>query len=597
MLVLNLTWELFAPRGAQYCSREVLKAFDTHLNKLGILVRIRSLMTEACDLSFVFHSLELYPEFVKHIYADPSQAPRLPNVIASLEDAALMLKHTCHDADEASSLLVAFKKEILTILEEEVIQPLCKDTDDDLRMHIHSSLIVQELEQSNPMRDGVQDLSRFFALPAIRFCGQNVSVKDRVVHYLNSTFYNQTTVALHNWMTYSEMRNLAREKFGLELTDGFLPGQTLQQGLDVLEVMRNIHIFTVRYHYNLNAQFFVEAETETRHLNSVTIQHIANSIRTHGLGMMNTTINFIYQFLVQKFMTFSQFLLDDNIKSRLIKDTRYFTKEKKALDNKYPYKRSEQFIKSIKRLGQHEGTDFLNQFRKLITEIGNALGYVRIIRSGALRYCSNATAFIPDLGKEPKFQEQATEAGMPSETVAAAKVLDDCVKLLQEQSAEGSDYFDVMVEAFSELSEKSNEHLQNFYVIVPPLMLRYVDHMLLERDRLGKKGKFGCFTDDGFAIGLAYILSVLKSNGNFDSLHWFDSLTDEFRDQERALANSLSAAGQGGQQEDQAQYALRLRKLRNRKAEFDLLYFAFNGARIFFRGKDGTVTVPSATGL
>ena len=26
----------------------------------------------------------------------------------------------------------------------------------------------------------------------------------------------------------------------------------------------------------------------------------------------------------------------------------------------------------------------------------------------------------------------------------------------------------------------------------------------------GKKGKFGCFTDDGFAIGVAYILSVLK---------------------------------------------------------------------------------------
>jgi len=385
-------------------------------------------------------------------------------------------------------------------------------------------------------------------------------------------------------MTYSEMRNLAREKFGLQLNDGFLPGQTLQQGLDVLEVMRNIHIFTARYHYNLNAQFFVENDTETRHLNSITIQHIANSIRTHGLGMMNTTINFIYQFLVQKFMTFSQFLFDDNIKSRLIKDVRYFTKEKKSLDNKYPYTRSEHFIKSIKRLGQHEGTDFLNQFRKLITEIGNALGYVRIIRSGGLRYCSNATAFIPELSQEPKFEANASEAGLPPETVASAKILDDVVKNLQQQSAEGSDYFDIMVEAFSELSDaKKNEHLRNFYVIIPPLMLRYVDHMLLERDRMGKKGKFGCFTDDGFAIGLAYILSVLKLNPLFDSLHWFDSLTDEFREQERLLAQSQSSAGKS---DDQAQFALRKRKLRNRKAEFDLLYFAFNGARIFFRGKD-----------
>ena len=33
-------------------------------------------------------------------------------------------------------------------------------------------------------------------------------------------------------MTYGEMRNLAREKFGLELTDGYLPGGTLQQACD-----------------------------------------------------------------------------------------------------------------------------------------------------------------------------------------------------------------------------------------------------------------------------------------------------------------------------------------------------------------------------
>ena len=37
---------------------------------------------------------------------------------------------------------------------------------------------------------------------------------------------------------------------------------------------------------------------------------------------MNTTVNFTYQFLAQKFQIFSQFLYDDHIKSRLIKDIR-----------------------------------------------------------------------------------------------------------------------------------------------------------------------------------------------------------------------------------------------------------------------------------
>ena len=60
-------------------------------------------------------------------------------------------------------------------------------------------------------------------------------------------------------------------------------------------------------------------------------------------------------------------------------------------DCRYPYQRAEAFMKSIKRMGMAHGIDFLGAFRQLVTEIGNALGYVRMIRSGGLRYCSNAT--------------------------------------------------------------------------------------------------------------------------------------------------------------------------------------------------------------
>jgi WASH complex subunit 7 len=47
--------------------------------------------------------------------------------------------------------------------------------------------------------------------------------------------------------------------------------------------------------------------------------------------------------------------------------------------------------------------------------------------------------------------------------------------------------------------------------------------MLVSKDHLGRKGKFGCYTDDGFAIGIAYVLAVLKQGEKFESLHWFDS--------------------------------------------------------------------------
>ena len=45
----------------------------------------------------------------------------------------------------------------------------------------------------------------------------------------------------------------------------------------------------------------------------------------------------------------------------------------------YPYERAAKFVKDIRRLGVSDsGRSFLDQFRVLITEIGNALGYVAL---------------------------------------------------------------------------------------------------------------------------------------------------------------------------------------------------------------------------
>ncbi len=253
---------------------------------------------------------------------------------------------------------------------------------------------------------------------------------------------------LIEWLqTYGEMRQLAEQKYGLELDNLHLPCQTLEQGVDVLEIMRNIHIFVASYTYNLNTQVttwvhthtppcclwqvcfsfnwtphvenyshgsslkecfstlstvlyvclcdqyhlvvmvvtwcfscenspsgivcmkspkcfhwymnllekhtwyvcvnsrrknavttlsqvmilrmqvFIERMTNAsyrKHINTISVNHVANSIRTHGTGIISTTVNFTYQYLSHKFIAFSQFLFDDHIKSRLVKERRFF---------------------------------------------------------------------------------------------------------------------------------------------------------------------------------------------------------------------------------------------------------------------------------
>ena len=47
--------------------------------------------------------------------------------------------------------------------------------------------------------------------------------------YLERIFYNLTTVALHNWRTYGEMRALAAFKYEAQTVEDHLPAQTLEQ--------------------------------------------------------------------------------------------------------------------------------------------------------------------------------------------------------------------------------------------------------------------------------------------------------------------------------------------------------------------------------
>lgn len=97
----------------------------------------------------------------------------------------------------------------------------------------------------------------------------------------------------------------------------------------------------------------------------------------------------------------------------------------------------------------------------------------------------------------------------------------------------------LLVIAFAGLfRDPKNHHLRNFYLIIPPLTLNYVEYMLRCKDKLTKKTRNNVsetFTDDGFPMGLAYILQLLNQSADFNSLYWFKSVRQKYEGERAEL--------------------------------------------------------------
>jgi WASH complex subunit 7/WASH complex subunit 7, C-terminal/WASH complex subunit 7, N-terminal len=737
-------------------------------------------MRKACDCSTLYWARELLPVLTEcaaclngsstGIPVDPRQGARLQFLFTAFSDAAEMLakgvEHLPPPPPPAIRLAVAAGSETIKpslnpdspfagiqhilesyevllhgILRHDVILPLCRLVENDLRVHVHAVHLSHMEPPSLRSNPGKPPLVHLLSLPPIRIFGALVDIKEEVTHYLEKQFYELSTVALHDWKTYGEMASVAADKYGLKLTDNRLPMGCLDAGTDVLEIMRHLHVFVGRFNYNLNQQFFIEKRTLKggKHVNVVTLHSISSSIRQHGSGMMNTTVNFAYQFLAKKFYIFSQFLFDEYIKSHLMKERRFFRRERKALDNRYPYEHAIDLTRDIRKLGlTDDRQSYLDKFRSLISEIGNALGYVRLVRSAGMNAAAEAIKFVPDLNlitgrrtagvaedvdanegrpdyedeeeeEEENVEEAAASAdgtkkvvtkkkrkgfsfeeaargvrvrnvitnpdgttsvelgpGLSEESIEAARNLDLVLANLVSNFSEGVDYFTLLVSVFQHVllrteqkssapaapapdappaagagagaagdaasasggatpaagaapadgasassaapaaaapapaaapkvrKKEENHHLRNFFLIVPSLCLSFVENLRTAKDRMEKavKGSEAFFTDDGFALGIAYILAILKQDKAFESLHWWDSV-NRYHASElakvdvewRAVANSKSKADADKREE----LDFRRKRILAESKEFEALYYSYRGSRTFFRDAHGTV--------
>lgn len=67
-----------------------------------------------------------------------------------------------------------------------------------------------------------------------------IDIKSEIESYLEKTFYNLSTVSLNDCNNYTEMRSIANERYSLNIADPFVPDGSHDQGLDFIDILRNL---------------------------------------------------------------------------------------------------------------------------------------------------------------------------------------------------------------------------------------------------------------------------------------------------------------------------------------------------------------------
>jgi WASH complex subunit 7 len=270
-----------------FLQKESMSSLSTDLTIYKWLLMWPKDLKRACDCSFFFHASELIPLCLSSIFNSPKEAYRLPLLLQALMSPSFSL--FAENAEQP--VAQEYKRQIHDWLNSEIINPLCRKVESDLRLHIHSVVLQQDLMSDTDLEGS--DIVSFLSLSPMRVWDEFIDISGKVTCYLNKTFYDLSTVTSHDWRVYAEMRTLAAQKFKLDLQDPYLPiSAHFSSGLDVLEIMRNIHIFVSKFAYNLNEQVFIERVRDQKYLMAINIGHITNSIRSHGTGIMDTTVDY-----------------------------------------------------------------------------------------------------------------------------------------------------------------------------------------------------------------------------------------------------------------------------------------------------------------
>ena len=281
-----------------------------------------------CDCSFLYLYQDILPTAFKNILRD--RPKRLYYFIMAINDIENPLHYLKCEENDGIEIIKLLRKITFDTFENYFLKKLSQEIENDLRVQVHGTFI--EGLEGAPYSDN--NFKTYLNIKKFRFFDKVVDVKRYIEEQFNIKFYQFTTLNLNNFQTYQRMRVLAKNKYGLNLHEVYLPNQNLEQGKDLLEIARSISTFAKNYTYNLHHQQFIEKVKDSSYLNIIGVQQIISSLYTHGKGIVNSIVNKAYEFIAKNIGILIDILEDEYINSMLREEMKFWEENKAKINYK-----------------------------------------------------------------------------------------------------------------------------------------------------------------------------------------------------------------------------------------------------------------------
>ena len=350
-----------------------------------------------------------------------------------------------------------------------------------------------------------------------------INIKDYVEKYLMKFYYEMNAININDFKIYIQMKNYIKLKYNIDLfkINNFLPISNINKGIEIISMIANIYDISLNYHYNLNENFLIE-DFNNNNINNIAIINVDNlyeNIIFYNIGIINSIINKIYQIVAEYIKNLTDIILDDYIQSILYQ-------EKNIFNNNINENKIFSLGDAKKLLNDNE--EICIDIIKIITNIGNLLGLIRIINTAIKEYINdNNFKFNNNYNNDiiNKIDDVIIE---DNKINILNNINNNIIKNVTNSLInKNKNYLKIILDTFDKkIFEKYSNELKLINYLIPSLCIKHINDLIKNRINLKKNNNSknnGYFTDDGFLLGMTFIIKLFNIEKEIELIGWFQN--------------------------------------------------------------------------